>query len=76
MGDKLLTIWVIYFNPRDHPGKFVLRGQDAVQGGGVQPHLEAFVGDSLEEVRQALPPGLVWMPRHSSDDPVIVETWI
>jgi hypothetical protein len=76
MAEHLLTIWVIYKNPRDFPGKWVLRGQDAISGGGVQPHETARFADTLEGVRAHLPPGLVLLSRHPDDDPAIYETWI
>lgn len=72
---RVLTIWVIYRSPRDFPGKWVLRGQDA-SGGVVTPHAKCRVGDSLEAVRNCLPPGLICLGRQPGDDPVIFETWI
>jgi hypothetical protein len=75
-GEHVLTIWVVYFNPRDHPGKWVLRGQDVIRGGGIRPQPAIFIEDSLEAVRTHLPPGLVMLMRDPSDDPVIHETWV
>jgi hypothetical protein len=76
MAEHLLTIWVIYRNPADFPGKWVLRGQDAIAGGGVQPHATAYVADTLEELHAQLPPGLVLLSPHPNDNPAIYETWI
>ena len=67
-----LTIWTIYKSPSDHPGKWVLRGRD-VPG---DIHAEYVVGDSLEEVRKAVPFGLIRLPRSAQDVPVIYEVWI
>jgi hypothetical protein len=72
----MLTIYVIYRNPSDYPGKWVLRAQDAGAGRTVTPHQDCFVCDTLEQARECVPPGLVHMPRHPDDDPVIYETWI
>ncbi len=67
-----LTIWTIYQSPSDHPGKWVLRGHD-IPGG---PQAECLVGNSLEEIRLAVPPGLICMDHDPLDDPVIVESWV
>lgn len=81
MNDGLLTFWVIYFGAKNHPpGKWVLRAQDAGVSEVVSPdrirrHETFFECDSLEEARAKVPPGLYRMPRHPSDDPVIVESW-
>lgn len=85
-----LTVWVIYFNPTDYPGKYVLRAHD-VFAGNPEPVIRptCVVRSSLEEARAACPTfqmhehdgrtyatELVRMERHPSDDPTIVETWI
>lgn len=70
-----LTFWVIYENPRDFPGKFVLRAQDASPQ-GVQPWQMCAVFGTLIEARAAVPPGLYCFPRIPGDDPVIVEMWM
>jgi len=72
MTDTCLTVWTIYKNPSDYPGKWVLRGSDVP--GNV--HAEAVVGDTLEEVRRAVPFGLIRLERCAHDDPVIHEIWI
>jgi hypothetical protein len=71
----MLTIWVIYWNPRDQPGKWVLRAQDTDRD-GVKPHPEYVVCETLEQARACVPPGLVMMQRHPDDDPVIFEVWL
>lgn len=71
-----LSMFTIYSDPADHPGKFVVR-EDRVSGVGVLraavPHA---VVDTLEEARASIPDGLVPLQRHPLDDPVIVESWI
>jgi hypothetical protein len=74
--NNLLTIWVIYQNPRDFPGKWVLRGQTAGPGGVITPLPQCVVVDSLDEARTHVPYGLVCMTRHPDDDPVIYEVWL
>jgi hypothetical protein len=71
---NLLTIWVIYQNPRDFPGKWVLRAQMATPD-GVTALPQCVVADSLDEARSRVPYGLIRMTRHPNDDPVIYETW-
>jgi hypothetical protein len=44
--------------------------------GRAMPTDQLIVGNSLEEVRAKLPPGLLRTERHWSDDPVIREVWI
>lgn len=85
-----LTVWVIYRNPRDYPGKYVVRAEDVVadQREPVS-RPQCAVCASLAEARAAVPQyqthqhdgvtyasELVRMDRHPSDDPTIVETWI
>ena len=37
---------------------------------------DMFVADTVDELRELLPPGLFCIPRVATDDPVIVETWL
>jgi hypothetical protein len=76
MTDDLLTIWVIYHSPSDFPGKWVLRGQDALPGRVVRPHANGFICETLEQARKHVPPGLAMLTRHPDDDPVIYEVWL
>ena len=67
-----LSIWVIYDNPTDFPGKFVVRkwiGEAADK----EPLI---VADTLEEARKALPKHIVRLMPSEGDDPKIVETWL
>jgi hypothetical protein len=67
--------WVVYFNPKDYPGKYVVRRWRIAQG-SAEAAKEATVHDSLEEARAAIPPGLYPLERFADDDRVIVEVWI
>lgn len=71
-GDDVWTVWTIYQNPSDYPGKWVLRAHD--HPGGARA--ECYVCDTLNEARSFVPRGLTRLSRHLSDDPVIRETWI
>src|SRR5580693_4085319 len=77
LGDndmEVLTIWRVFYNPGDYPGKWVLRGFD-VKPEGPQPHADCVVADSLAEIRAAVPVGLWPLPRNRHDDPAIYESW-
>ena len=65
-----VPIYVIYKNPKDHPGKYVARKFILDK-----PTEECFIANSLEEVRAKLPKGLTCFDRDPSDDKCIVESW-
>ena len=81
MANDRITLWNIYYNPSDFPGKYVVRRYYSVLEGekGVsQVDLHADVFDTLEQAREFLPKnqGLVNLGRNPNDDPVIVEVWV
>ena len=61
----------IYENPDDYPGFFVARVWDADQ----PTHLIA-KADTLDGIRETIPPNMHRLHRRPDDDPVIVEVWI
>ena len=62
MSKPFLSLYVVYDNPRDFPGEFVVRIQHATAAGvEVEPALFAR-GPSLESVREQLPQGLYSAP--------------
>jgi hypothetical protein len=71
-----VTVWTIYREPSDHPGRGVLRAHDVFPGIRMQSHDFCFVAETLEEVRAKVPPGTSCVGRASEDDPVIHESWI
>lgn len=71
----IMTVWTVFFDPNDHPGKWVLRGFD-VDAHGVQPRGECTLADTLDEIREALPPGLHCLGRLNGDEPAIYESWV
>jgi hypothetical protein len=70
-----MTMYTIYFNPSDYPGRYVCRQSeitpDCITKG------RAWDFPTLMEAR-AIPLGLGLerINRHPADDPVIVECWI
>lgn len=58
-------------NPKDFPGKFTVRLFD-----GQQPTRLVAVKGTLEEARATIPNIFYRVPRSSTDNPVIVETWL
>lgn len=74
--EPALTLYVIYANPRDYPGQFVVRAQ-RIRSNEIAVMKEPLaVTLTLEEARAAVPPGLYRMDRYEGDDAVIVETWL
>lgn len=71
MGNEL-KMWVIYENPKDHPGKTVARMHTTLSG--ASDHL---IEGSLDELRERFDSqGLVNVGRYQQDDPCIVEVWV
>lgn len=76
-----LPLYVVYSSPKDYPGEFVCRRQVCLfdQSGNsviaAESHLFARA-PTLEQLRDQLPRHLGRIPRHTTDDPVIVESWI
>ncbi len=66
--------YVVYENPSDFPGKFVVRIHTISEVGRFFGEANAF--SSLDEARKSVPPGLVKFRRSPMDDPRIVETWL
>lgn len=71
--ENTMAHFVIYQNPVDHPGKFVVRRWDI--GKEVKPG-PCTLHCSLDMARASIPAGQVRFPRSFTDDPCIVETWI
>lgn len=67
-----LWLFVIYENPSDFPGLFVVRRWLLTQ-----PDAEPwFVGSTLGAARESLPLGLYNLGRQPGDDHTIKEVWI
>jgi hypothetical protein len=73
--NRVLMTYTIYHNPRDYPGKFVVREFLVFPGNSV-PGKVLGVAETLKEARLLVPYGLCNMGRETSDQPQIVETWL
>ena len=72
-----MAMYTIYFDPKDHPGKYVTRKWLIVGGfQGPVPTQDSRLSNSLVEARNFVPPGMTRIERSPCDDPVIVESWI
>lgn len=69
-GKEFKTI-AIYNSPDDFPGKYVAR-----LFVGIEPTGKAVLGETLEDIRGKIPRGYMRLPRHISDVPALIETWI
>lgn len=71
-----MNFWVIYFDPSDFPGRYVLRRH--IISDTLPPYADTHctVRNTLEGVRKAVPGGSFNAGRHPLDDPKIVEVWI
>jgi hypothetical protein len=76
MSDDGLAVYVLYYNPSDYPGLYVVRRQVATATSiTVDPEPMA-VTDTLMGARALLPVGLHRIERDIIDEPQIVETWL
>ena len=66
-----MIVFVIYFNPSDSPGNYVVRRF----AGMVADEFPVITAASLEEARSVIPGWCAGLARSVEDDPVIVETW-
>jgi hypothetical protein len=70
-----MSMWVVYAQPRDYPMQYVLRLWELRDEKMIATN-QMGLADSLEEVREMLPPGLFRLSRFDNDDPCIVEVWL
>ena len=75
MNGGHLTLYTIYHNPSDYPGKYVMR-PSTIGERGLLTLGDAVVSDTLEEARATVPPFLFNLGRMRGDDPVIAEVWV
>lgn len=69
--DDDTSMWIIYEEPPAFPNQYVARRYRSYVETG-----EYVVGDTLNDVRAKLPPGLMRIERSSQDDPMVRESWI
>jgi hypothetical protein len=77
----LLTVWLIYDSPSDHPNRYVARQWAAIRGGFAPISLRCVVGErtpgTLASIREMLIcDGFACIGRTPDDDPCVLETWI
>lgn len=68
-------MFVIYGNPKDYPGKFVVRQRWCYTGFDTVAVVPKAVCNTLDEARNSIPIGFVNIGREKEDDPVIHEVW-
>jgi hypothetical protein len=72
-----LTAYVIYDRPKDYPDSFPVRRHFTLFDGRIIAERDLFgCGDTVDDARRCLPPGLYKMPQLAGDDPAILEVWI
>ncbi len=69
--NQALEIYVLYFNPTDYPGKYVVRKWH----NDIPEAKPLCVVNLLSEALQFLPAGLYEMPRQPGDDACIISTF-
>jgi hypothetical protein len=76
MSDRL-EMFVVYDNPSDNPGKFVVRRwPDCLAPVPMPEATPMIVCDALDVARAAIPPWAVRLERNADDDPAICEVWV
>jgi hypothetical protein len=70
-----IVMQVIYYNPKDYPGSWVVRSH-FITPGKVEPGKMATVCQSLAEAREAIRPDSIRLGRSIGDEPQIYEVWI
>lgn len=73
MSASGLVVYTIYARPADNPEGFVVRKWNVRQNPDAA---EAFPAPTLDAARRLIPPGLVCIQRHPSDEPQIIESWL
>lgn len=76
MKDEIVYIFAVYKNPKDYPGKFVVR-RWSIDKIGVRYGELLAVEDTIENARAlGVPKGLIRIGRQTNNDPCIEEMWI
>lgn len=70
-----LGLWVIYKNPADYPGKYVLRKWE-ITAGTVAPERAVVLADDIETLRAQLPAGVQRFEPDKLDNVSIVECYV
>lgn len=73
---EVVVFYVVYENPRDYPGMYVVRKQAVGPGTHLierEPHV---VSSDLDGARAAIPRDLIRMSRLPGDEAQILESWL
>lgn len=70
-----LSMWIVYDHPKDYPAHFVARRWMILPAEALAT-ADFFFAETLEGVRELLPPGLHRLPRAHGDEPVVAEVWL
>jgi hypothetical protein len=80
MSREVMKQYVLYKNPSDYPGKFVLREWHIVHGNPnpVPVDKPVMIEDNVDSIQKLMDanPNLYWLQRSKDDDPCILGTWI
>lgn len=78
MDFRPLEMWNVYNKPLDFPESVVARKFLVAHWyapDGFKATDDVLVGNTVDEVRALLPPGLVCVPRSEKDESQVVESW-
>lgn len=70
-----LEMFVIFDKPKDYPGIFVVR-RFIIENDMAIPTNLHWMGETLKEARESIPPHCVRIERDPNDEPQIIESWI
>lgn len=75
--EPLMVQYCIYDHPRDYPEHYVVRRWEVREGMDAPVlSLDVVLASTVDEAREAIPPGFACIGRFTNDDPVIAEVWI
>lgn len=72
----MLTWWVIYDRPKDHPEHFVVRRWRQQPPHPAVPDLGCVLCDTIAAARATVPAPAVMVGPDAADDPCILEVWM
>jgi hypothetical protein len=71
-----MWFYVVYRNPSDYPGLYVVRRHWVHSGGPIAEAAPLIVTQSLDSARAVIPADLYNIGRYPEDDPAILEVWV
>lgn len=71
-----MSSYVVYFNPPDFPGRFVVREWFIGRSGELLALTLIGTAPSLIEARALIPVGMVNFRRSADDIPAVLEVWM